>query len=533
MSKKRMITMMMAALLSVSLAACGQSSPGPKSAEQPQEGGKAPTEGEAQQTYTVTAIDYRYGDPPPSSSPGLTMINERFNVKYEPTFVPNTAFDEKINATFASGKIPDMIGLMSADVKNRYNKFAKQGAFLDIEPYIQEYPTLKLVPDFIWDAVRVDGKIYAIPQYAPKYQVVTVIRKDWLDKLGLEVPTNYEQLKEVAMAFTNNDPDGNGKKDTYGLAIGQDINPNFNQGPYWDPDAWYHQDEAGNYIPGIIGNGRKEFITMLSELYQAGAMTKDYAILNWADTNKEFYSGKAGIFIGTPRGMSQEYMDGLLAIHPDAQFVSLGPFKDAYGNQGLTSGAGFNGITLLSAKLASEPEKLKRILTMIDFGRTFYPEDSRNESNADFDWWSGKIGVGYDMKDGVPVNKENFASDGLAPSTYFVDNTAWAPQDFDNDYSITYQTKQLSDLVESIEAMYKEIKLYANPITGLESATDNAKGAELKKYVMDEQVKMIAGTRPVSEWDQLVQEYLSKGGADIIAEYNAGITEKDPKVLFK
>lgn len=531
MLKKRRLTAVMAALLSVSLAACGGQ---PKAEEKP----GTTTRGEdkpaqTEQTYEITTIDFRYGDPPPTSSPGLDMINEKFKVDYKPVFVPNTAFDEKINAVFASGKIPDAIGLMSADIKNRYNKFAKQGAFLDIEPYIQEYPSLKVVPDFIWDAMRVNGKIYAIPQYSPKYQVVTVIRKDWLDKLNLKTPTNYEELKEVALAFTNGDPDGNSKKDTYGIAIGQDVNPNFNQGPYWDPDAWYHQDAQGNYIPGIIGEGRQEFITMLSELYKQGAMTKDYAILNWGDTNKEFYSGKAGIFIGTPRGMSQDYMNGLLSIHPDAQFISLGPFEDKYGNKGLTSGAGYNGITVLSAKLADEPEKLKKILEMIDFGRQFYPQDQRNDKNADFDWWSGKVGVGYDMKDGVQVNKENFASDGLAPSTYFVDNTSWAPQDFDNDYSITYQTKQLVDLVEEIESMYREIKLYANPINGLESPTDNSKGAELRKYVMDEQVKMIAGTRPVSDWDKLVQEYLDKGGAQVIQEYNANIKEKDPKALFK
>ena len=50
---------------------------------------------------------------------------------------------------------------------------------------------------------------------------------------------------------------------------------------------------------------------------------------------------------------------------------------------------------------------------------------------------------------------------------------------------------------------------------------------------MDEQVKMIAGTRPVSDWDKLVQEYLDKGGAQVIQEYNANIKEKDPKALFK
>ena len=104
-----------------------------------------------------------------------------------------------------------MIGLMSTDLKNRYNKFAKQGP-LDLEPYINDYPTLKAVPDYIWDSMRVNGKIHAIPQYAPKYQVVTVLRKDWLDKLGLKPPTNYEELKEVALAFTNGDPDGNNKR---------------------------------------------------------------------------------------------------------------------------------------------------------------------------------------------------------------------------------------------------------------------------------------------------------------------------------
>jgi putative aldouronate transport system substrate-binding protein len=81
--------------------------------------------------------------------------------------------------------------------------------------------------------------------------------------------------------------------------------------------------------------------------------------------------------------------------------------------------------------------------------------------------------------------------------------------------------------------MYKGIKLYANPINGLESATDVEKGAELTKYLMGEQVKMIAGQRPVADWDKMVQEYMDKGGAKIIKEFNAGIKNKDPKNNFK
>lgn len=42
-------------------------------------------------------------------------------------------------------------------------------------------------------------------------------RQDWLDKLGLKLPESTEELGEVLKAFTYNDPDGNGKNDTWGM----------------------------------------------------------------------------------------------------------------------------------------------------------------------------------------------------------------------------------------------------------------------------------------------------------------------------
>ena len=48
---------------------------------------------------------------------------------------------------------------------------------------------------------------------------VLLIRKDWLDKLGLQPPKTWDDLAKVAQAFTTQDPDGDGKADTYGLAV--------------------------------------------------------------------------------------------------------------------------------------------------------------------------------------------------------------------------------------------------------------------------------------------------------------------------
>ena len=45
------------------------------------------------------------------------------------------------------------------------------------------------------------------------------VRKDWLDRLGLEPPETLEEYYEVIRAFTLDDPDGNGVQDTIGLTL--------------------------------------------------------------------------------------------------------------------------------------------------------------------------------------------------------------------------------------------------------------------------------------------------------------------------
>src|SRR5690606_35611206 len=62
-----------------------------------------------------------------------------------------------------------------------------------------------------------DGKSYGVP-YSGQANAL-FIRSDWLENLGLEAPTNWDELVEVATAFTEQDPDGNGIDDTYGLAV--------------------------------------------------------------------------------------------------------------------------------------------------------------------------------------------------------------------------------------------------------------------------------------------------------------------------
>ncbi len=527
MKKKAYLVSMTAAAMALATACSGggageekpAETPGAPQAEKPAETPAA----EPGKVHKITGITYIYGNPAPNDGEGLKKLNEKFNVDYFVEKVPAETYPEKLSAVVSSGSMPDMIGF-EASRSDNFPRWAKQGAFLALNDYIDQYPSLKAIPEALWAPFTIDGKIYGIPSWSPTESSSYFIRKDWLDNLGLAVPTSYEELAAALIAFTKDDPDQNGKDDTYGMAIGQNINPNYAMGPYWQFDSYYHQDENGNYIPGLISEGRKELIEFFHKLNQEKAMTPDFAVLNWADTNNEFYSSKAGLFLVAPRGMSQDYMTSLLEIAPEAEFAVLPPFEAPDGSQGLVAGKGYARFNAFNAKLKDDPEKLKKILEMHEFSRQFYPMAEQNASNPDHDWFYGGEGVGYKIEDGKRQMIE--PEKGTQPYLYFLDNIAWVQPDQDPEFEAAYTEPKLIQATTDLVQMSKDYKQYFQPNVGVVSETEVQKGAELTQFLMNEQTKMIVGQRPISDWDAMVDEYLARGGAQIIEEYNAVFKER-------
>lgn len=478
-------------------------------------------EGEtADEAYTITGINYTWSEPPISNGEGIKLINERFNVDYQPQFVPESDYNEKLSAVMASGDLPDMIGFRSqGPTQLNFYKWAEQGAFLPLDDYVDDLPTWELVPDFVKEAMVVDGKIYGLPTYYSLANLSPIIRKDWLDNLGLDIPTNYEELKEVALAFTHDDPDGNGKDDTYGMVMSEGIKPDFSLGAYWS-DVWYHKNDEGQYIPGLISDARKELIEFLHDLYQEGAITREFTLLTWDDSNNEFYSGKGGIYAGAATGISEALVESLVEIDPDAELVAIPPFEAPDGTKGFESSVGHLGMVALSAELEGQPEKVEKILELLEVGKTFIPWDERTPDNELFDWMKGHEGQGYEMQDGEAVDIEG---EGLRPESYFFDKYKWVADDAENEHWRKYDIEQLINLSKELSDMHENMEHYGSPHFGIISDTQTQKGDELNTFLLNEQTKMIAGERPLSEWEDMVEEYLNDGGQQIIDEINEQI----------
>ncbi|GGG15004.1 extracellular solute-binding protein [Paenibacillus aceti] len=467
--------------------------------------------------YTVTWMSGTWKDPvPPVTGDGVTAINEKFNIDFKPQMLPWDVYTEKLAVKIASGDIPDVISIEDAD--SNFVKWAKQGAFLPLDEFIGDYETFKPVDDFIWDAMKVEGKIYAIPTFfETKGGKKPMIRKDWLDKLGLQMPTSYEELKEVAVAFAKQDPDGDGMNNTTGLGLSKEIfyDPSFSA--YYDAETWYHKNDSGQYIPGYISQGNKDKIQFLADLYKEGGLNKDWPIITYNDVFKGFNAGKVGIWYQQPGGVGID-LEILKELEPNAEVVPIPAFKAPDGSQGFTHGSGFYGMYLLNAKLKGEPEKVKRILEMIDYSRQYVPLEERNPQNEYFDWIKGHEGKGYNMVDGVVVDDpQNFAL--VAPAAYIPD-VAW-----------TSNEQTLKDYIALAKPAYKEqdqafydmlsaAEFYVNPIHRVHPPKFMEKKTELFKYITDETTKMIVGQRPISEWEAMVQEYMDKGGKEVIDEVN-------------
>lgn len=485
--------------------------------------------GDKNKKYTITMMDFTYGKIPPTDGAGIKLINEKFNVDYKTTIVPYDGYLEKMSTTIAGGDMPDVLGIEEYMAAGTLQKWAEQGAFLKLNDYIQKYPTLAMVPKEIWEAVTTkDGAIWGIPRYYPNTPTWNwAIRQDWLDNLGLKIPTTYEELGKVALAFTKDDPDKNGKDDTYGLVMNPGGHPNYGMGAYWDRDTWYHKDKDGNFIPGYITDARKENVALFADLYKQGAITKGFgANASFEVGQADFYNNKAGIYVAGIRGMDENLANSLLSIAPNAKLSSIPPFKAPDGTQGFTAQRGYYRITVLNAKLKGDEGKIDRILSMIDFGRTFIPLDQQNPDNELFDFRSGKKGVGYTFENGKATFTQ--PDQGLMPFTYLPDAIQWAPSVLDNKYSETQQNPLYKPLIKQLEDEYVKYESYVDPsYYGYSETLNSAKGTDAVNKLGDTQVKMIMGQTPVSDWDKMVDEFMKSGGSDIIKEMNESLKGKE------
>ncbi|NLZ67951.1 MAG: extracellular solute-binding protein [Spirochaetales bacterium] len=178
----------------------------------------------AQKSNEPVTIDLWYGaavteaGPVPSDWVGYQIIKDKLNIDLKLTALPSNDADQdvKIQAAGAANNLPDLFMVSRKVLTN----LVKQGLVANVDSYYAQMPNRTAI-QYDSDSMKqstINGHSYgfASPGSIAKNEGL-LIRKDWLDKLGLAVPTTADEFFAVCKAFTTQDPDGNGKNDTYGF----------------------------------------------------------------------------------------------------------------------------------------------------------------------------------------------------------------------------------------------------------------------------------------------------------------------------
>ncbi|QGH33553.1 extracellular solute-binding protein [Gracilibacillus salitolerans] len=218
--------------------------------------------------------------------------NGPVNVKYQP--IPRWESTEKFNTLFASGQAPDLLFEYSAGPKDTWyqqKQLMPLGEIIeehstDYKQMLEDYPALRKA------GTLSDGKLYFLGRLNEITPIRAMfVRKDWLDKLNLEVPETTEELYQVAKAFTEQDPDGNGEDDTYGIAISHQSARTIDQ-VFQNMGFVMRNDQIVRAWDSAV-----EATKFRKRLYQEGIVDRDYLNDNNGEkARKDFVTGKLGIY---------------------------------------------------------------------------------------------------------------------------------------------------------------------------------------------------------------------------------------------
>ncbi|HWU47669.1 MAG TPA: extracellular solute-binding protein [Humibacter sp.] len=469
-------------------------------------------------TLTVQA-PFLSADPPAANNPVGTKLEKLLGVKLDVNWVPNSSYGDKTNITLAGSDIPDVMVIQGKDpgfVKN-----ANAGAFWDLTSYLKDYPNLVSSSPTVQKAASVNGKVFGIYRPRDEMRSAVIIRKDWLQKLGLSMPKTTDDLYNIAKAFTDDDPDGDGKKDTYGLVVPKWPGPIGSNSPWDAIETWFGAGnlwtkQAGKLVPSYTTSKWKDALDFERSMVKNGYVNPDYATLDSVEWNTPFISGKGGIIIDT---YSRAYqINGLLEKSDPKNYQKYvtvtGNLTGPDGRLHALPTAGYSGFLAIPKASVKSEAQLKQVLSILN---------KLNTKQAQVLINNGIEGKNFTVVDGhsqaiTPPTAEStdltntvasYAQLGIAVNGQKF-YTAKQPNDYDQQLWDSCQTIMKSDLKSAV----------FNPAAPYVSNTYVLKGATLDNIVTDARIKYIAGQIDASGLAAAIKQWKSSGGDAVITEIN-------------
>ncbi len=290
----------------------------------------------------------------------LQHLESKFNLKLHLNGAPWEGYLDKLGVKISTGETPDLF--FSIPDQPNYKTWIDNGILLPISDYFDQAPNLKaLFETEQFKNLKINDKYYFLPMISVANNHAIYYRKDWLDKVGLKEPTNIDEFYEMIKAFTLDDPDGNNKNDTIGLSGSKvlewfdPLQTAFGLRPFWN------KNDQGIYEPYQFTEGYKNYLAWMANAYKEGFIQKEFFLYDDPQKDETFFSGKSGVLISHSGWKTDEVMQKLTGVNPEAELGLLTPPDGPGGQGGMHGGGGWWGGWSISAD-AKDPERLVQLL---------------------------------------------------------------------------------------------------------------------------------------------------------------------------
>lgn len=447
-------------------------------------------------------------------------VEKANNVKIVWETPPSSSYQERLQLMLAGGNYPEVVYFESTGDRV-FLDAVKNGAVIPVTKYLKYMPNFtKYSYKESWDYFKVlgDADIYALPRTSIARADGYYVRKDWLSKLGISVPEGgpigYNEFNDLLRRFTKDDPDGNGKPDTYGF--GPSTDSLGNMGPiltstfgmvgwqkYEGDDYPYMNLQFSRKNPGY-----KKALAHTAQLWKDGLVDPDWPVVKGEQAIVRFKQGVTGMQ-GAFAGWTYQYIQDMQKINPKVALTYITAVKDPEGKQ-VAAGAFGTGTWGMWAVTNSVKEKdAEKLFSTIDW---FLGDQGWLVSKY------GPEGLMWTAKDGAKAPTDKYSTDVWIRNMFRRNNDPefFIPLNIPPDMQPTIK----GWLAACIAQARFSLDMGFRP-----AAVNDPKYIDYQKTMNQAISKIVTGAQPVDSWDAVLDGWYKNGGEDYMKQMNAFIVK--------
>ncbi len=260
------------------------------------------------------------------------LFKEDTGIDLQIIHLPTGDWTKMIMPLFAAGTNADV-----SQMPNQLTPFINQEFLVPLDSYIDsspEWSEFKKRAPGVFSAGQFMGETYALGNKS-KQSMVCWMRKDWLDKLGLPVPSSMEEMLTALKAFK-----------TMQVPNGKTPIPLVMTSHVWNHDVFAAYFGVFNRVVKVgdkpftdyyLTPEYKEYLDFMKNLYQNGLLDKETPTNRNKTVRQKFMEGYVGALVMWESNY-QTLISGLKSNgFEDAEVIAVPPFEGPNGVFGLSS----------------------------------------------------------------------------------------------------------------------------------------------------------------------------------------------------